>query len=305
MQDATALPPPTIRQVVAHPPTSLLSWVRKILTMALAVLVGLFAVCGTFLLFAQNGMIYHPMKYEPVLLRGLPPNCHRIEFQTSQGRQVAYYMAPRKAAPNTKPSRLWVMFHGNASLALDWLDVVENLDTTATAFLLVDYPGYGECQGKPGRKRIIESSESAIAALATYLSVTVGELERDLNVVGFSIGGAVGLEFAVRHPLRQVVLISPFTTLKDVAKLVVGRPLSIFLLENYDNISRMKELMAAPSPPQFTIYHGTADTLIPPSMGQQLADLAGTHATFKPAPGADHVTVLPAVEGDLKTSLRN
>ncbi len=46
----------------------------------------------------------------------------RLPFSTAQGRQVAFFVPP--AAPEAKNYPVWVVFGGNAMLALDWADML-------------------------------------------------------------------------------------------------------------------------------------------------------------------------------------
>jgi pimeloyl-ACP methyl ester carboxylesterase len=185
-----------------------------------------------------------------------------------------------------------VVFSGNASVALDWLDFVEAAKDRATAFLLVDYPGYGLCEGKPSRQSIAEASESALTALAAGLKCAVPDLEKNLRVLGFSIGAAAGMEFAVRHPPRRVLLVSPFTSLKDMARIAVGRVLSNVAVDRFDNRARLDELAALPQPPKVVILHGTADDIVPFSMGRELAERQPKIAEFRPVQCADHNSMM-------------
>jgi hypothetical protein len=40
-----------------------------------------------------------------------------------------------------------------------------------TAFLLVDYPGYGICQGKPNPRTILENAEGALQTLLEWMGL--------------------------------------------------------------------------------------------------------------------------------------
>ncbi|MBA3963805.1 MAG: hypothetical protein H0X40_18155 [Chthoniobacterales bacterium] len=50
------------------------------------------------------------------------------------------------------PARVWVLFCGNGSLALDWLPLARRDQNTGDAFLLIDYPGYGKISPAMGRE---------------------------------------------------------------------------------------------------------------------------------------------------------
>lgn len=256
-----------------------------------------------FLFGCQRRLIYLPHAYVPADLGMLPRNAVQMSFATSAGRQTAFYMPATDSANGaaSPPRRLWVCFQGNGATALSWLDTTQRVRAPGVGFLFVDYPGYGMSQGKPKRSSIVEATEGAYAALAEHYGVTTADLDRDVGTLGFSIGSAVALEFASRHPVRRVVLLAPFTSLMDMARRSVGWPLCLMLLDRFDNRARLAELVARSVPPRVTIYHGTADDIVPFTMGQTLARAHPAMIEFHPVPGSDH-NQLPELA---KSPLRN
>jgi pimeloyl-ACP methyl ester carboxylesterase len=77
-----------------------------------------------------------------------------------------------------------------------------------------------------------------------------------------------------------------------MARRAIGWPLCWLLLHNFDNRARMAELAARPQPPRVTIFHGSADTLIPEEMGRSLAEAFPKMATFHEVADADHNSVV-------------
>jgi pimeloyl-ACP methyl ester carboxylesterase len=240
--------------------------------------VGFPLVFATILFFLQRRIIYFPSKYELGEKRMLIGKMAQpVPYRTAAGDQTAFYVA---AHPGKRPARLWVLFAGNASRALDWLDFLDPLLSSPTGpetgFLLIDYPGYGLCEGRPTRAAIDQSSEAAFAALARRWGGDAQALEGDLNILAHSLGTAAGLQFAAHHPVRRVVLAAPFTSLEAMARQTVGRPLCWLLLDRFDNRARLGELARRTPRPAVTIFHGDADEIIPVAQGRELArDYAG------------------------------
>ena len=266
--------------------TRLRSWIVTLLFLALALVV----IPAALLFFRQHSLIYYPRKYAPGYERVLPAGAVPLRYTTLAGNQVAFYVPPRSGA--APPSRVWVMFTGNASVALDWLDVVAMSRNEGDGFLLIDYPGYGASEGVAAIATTRGSADKAVSTLAEHLQISEADLAARLSVVGLSLGAAAALDFAAGHPIQRAVLIAPFTSLRDMAARLFTKPASLLLLENYDNRSRVLELAKREPPPRITIFHGIADTLIPPDMGRQLAESAPVITTFVPVQGANHDTVM-------------
>jgi pimeloyl-ACP methyl ester carboxylesterase len=256
--------------------------------MKISLVILLLIVLAALLALAQRRMIYFPRAYPTSL--PLPAGALVLEFTTSQGRQTAFYLPP--AAPQGEGgSNLWLLCGGNGALALDWLDLVSDFPDHSAAFLLLDYPGYGRCQGRPGPAAIREATEQALVALAARLGRPLPELRENLSGLGHSLGAAAVLLYAARHPVKQLVLVAPFTSLKEMATLVVGPLLARTLLHDYDNRARLREVLARQPEVPITIIHGSHDKIVPVAMGRELAGLS-PRIVYREIDRGDHNYIL-------------
>jgi pimeloyl-ACP methyl ester carboxylesterase len=273
-----------------------------VLRTLLLLLIAMGLIAG-FIGCVQRKMIYHPQRYEQRLLDSLPDRLVRVPYTVEGREQVAFYLPPRTASDD-KPTRTWVLFHGNASLALWWMRwIEEDVNVDDVAWLLVDYPGYGMNDGKPTRASIVMATESVIPALATVIDTPREDIESDLSTLGFSMGAAAAAEFAVRHPVKNVVMLAPFTSLGAMARRTVGWPLSEVLIDRFDNTKRLEQLSARSTPPRVVILHGDRDTVVPFSQGRRLAEQFPEMVRFVPVAGADHVDILDSTASQLREIL--
>lgn len=252
---------------------------------------------SALLFFVQHQLIWFPRSYPANYTDMLPDRTVRLEYETGEGKQLAFYLPPANAN-GAKPERIWVVFSGNGSVALDWLGFIGEHPTQTDGFLLIDYPGYGRCQGSAEPACIAQSSDAALAELAKHLGTDAAGLEPKVNVLAHSIGCGAALEFATRHPARKMILISPFTSLRDMAWRTVG-PFCWVLRHNFDNRARLSEIAASKNPPRVFIFHGADDTFIPPTMGRELAGMHPEITTFQEVPEADHNSVVKAASNDV------
>ena len=262
------------------------SWIwARVTTVVLAgagiLLVGIAAM----VFFNQHSMIYHPRPYSAGYARALPEGGIEIEYNVPFGRQTAFYIP----AKEPQPKRLWVAFCGNGSLALDWTGILDYYPDKGAGFLLIDYPGYGRNSGYATIDSTRTTANAAFDALAKRLGIDKDGIE--ICVLGHSLGAAAGLDFAAQHLIQRMVLISPFTTLREEAAYVVGGLLSRLLVENYDNRENLREIIGRNPNVRIAIFHGTDDTVIPVKMG---ADLKRNFPStdYFPVENADHGTVL-------------
>ncbi len=216
---------------------------------------------------------YHPDSVETFIASG--PG-REISYETSFGTQYAYYLTPIAGIKNA-PSRIWVLFGGINSLALGWIPWFESYPDSTTAFLLIEYPGYGCNSGTPRVRRINESAVGAFNALDRILKNKISEKRIELGILGHSLGSGTALQFAVQADADRLVLISPFTSLNALTAYRYGSFLGTFYAwinpENYKNTGNLMTIMGNNPEIKISIIHGTADKVIPAWMGRELAAL--------------------------------
>jgi uncharacterized protein len=239
--------------------------------------------------FKQHSMVYHPRPYGAGYAQALPANGEEISYTLPFGKQTAFYISPRSSGRS--PVRLWVAFCGNGSLALDWTTILAGYPNSHDAFLLVDYPGYGKCEGYATIASMRASSDAALTTLTKRLALSEEEMESRLCTIGHSLGSAVAIDFGSRHRVQRVVAIAPFTTLREEAARIITGPLSHLLIESYDNRAGIAEIRKRNPEAKIAIFHGTNDEVIPVRMGRDIAQKF-PFIDFFSVEGANHVTVL-------------
>ena len=233
-----------------------------------------------WLVVSQAGMIYFPTSYTEGALAAMERDgLRRIDFETGQGEQAAFYKGPAEGLPK----KVWLVFCGNGGRAADYRDVAVRDDY---GYFFIDYPGYGACSGRPGPKRI----DKQVTAAVTALGKSLGDagLRGRLCAFGHSIGAAVALRAAVMLDIDEVVIVSPFTSMKAMAELSVGKILSNALLHRFDNVKALGELVAAHPDARVALFHGKVDAVVPFAMGEELAKRFPETITFTPVPGNGH-----------------
>ena len=237
-----------------------------------------FAVLAIY--FLQDRMMFFPRTYSERALSGFEP----FHYEAVGGEHTAALVGNLE-----KPSRVWIVFGGNGSLALNFLDLAHRVverDPTGCV-LLVDYPGYGNNPGRPGRASIQKATDALWETLPSTLGLSPPELTSRTSVLGHSLGAAVGMEFAAKWEISSVIAISPFTSMQEMANRQVSRALAIGLKHRWDNRAALDRIVGLEG--AFVhIYHGERDRLIPASMGRDLRDRHPLNVGYFPIPNAGH-----------------
>ncbi len=257
---------------------------RKV-TRALVIFCLLLLAALSVLYFRQHSMVYHPRPYDQSYAYAFPANGVEINYTVATTKYCAYYIP----ATAPLPKRLWIAFCGNGSLALDWTTILREYWAKDDAFLLIDYPGYGKNGGYATIVSTGASADAALKALNDRLKLSEDQLT--VCTIGHSLGAAVALDFATHHRVEKVVLIAPFTTLREEAATMLGGWVARLLIESYDNRANLAEAAKLNPDARIAIFHGTRDQVIPVRMGRELAR-EFPFVEFFPIEDADHVSVL-------------
>ena len=248
-------------------------------------LVGLISLVVLF----QDRFIYFPGRYSAAQLQeARSVGVQEVRFRTSQGDQTAFFW--RNGDSGTAPENISLLFGGNGDVALAWVGLIHAFATPGPGYLLIDYPGYGICKGRPNPRTILENSEHA---LQTLLEKRGWKFRPDsLCVLGHSLGGAAALQFAARNAVRKILLLSTFTTMDDMVRTQIHIPLGPLLRHRFDNIASLKAILSQNEVPEICIFHGQSDEIIPLKMGRALAQLDSGRIKFSEIPGSSHNKII-------------
>lgn len=273
--------------------------IRSVVVRIFIILAVVASIPLVLLTSCQSKLIYFPRPYgaDPTAKWSTETHGKPIEFTTSQGRQRAFLQGDLKS-----PRNLWIVCGGNGTVALDWSEWLQKHAPPEDAYLLVDFPGYGDCEGYPNPARIRESLRAAVP-LATKALGWADPNPAQLRFFGHSLGAAACMIGATEFKIQRGVLLAPFTSTMDMANVVTGLPVGFLVTHRFDNEARLAEL-AARGPGEVIILHGSDDESIPVTMGRKLAEQQKDVVHFIEIPGGRHNTIQDQNAGDLSDALR-
>jgi hypothetical protein len=186
-----------------------------------------------------------------------------------------------------------VFLHGNAGNVTHRIDHALAVLNAGSAFLVVDYRGYGKSEGRPSERGLYEDADAAYAEL-----LQLGYAPERIIVQGESLGTAIAVDLAMRKRCAGVILESPLISAGRIAATVlpfVG-PLVIRGYDTYSKISRVH----AP----LMVIHGDADEIVPFSQGRVVFDAGNKPKQFWTVPGAHHNDLLDIAGSEYAAHLR-
>jgi fermentation-respiration switch protein FrsA (DUF1100 family) len=190
----------------------------------------------------------------------------------------AWWAAP----PEWSPSQGAVLFcHGNGG-NLSWRgpSMRQWIEELRSAVLLIDYPGYGRSGGSPSESGCYAAGDAAFAWLTDDRHVPP---ERIL-LYGGSLGGAVAIDLAARHPHRALAVLCTFTSFPNMAQKTFPWLPGRWLVRNqFNNLAKISSVHG----PVF-IAHGRQDHLVPYAHGEQLFEAAHAPKRFFPLSSFGH-----------------
>lgn len=256
----------------------------KLLAIAAAFAVAGLTLVGIALWAWQERIVWQPPR--PPFPAG--DRVFRGDYRAADGQPLfAYVVAPgasgRGAAPEAAGRDVLLAFHGNADLAvwlIPWGEEVAR--RTGALVVLAEYRAYG---GLPGRPTYDGARLDARAAYDYALSL--GADPARVTVFGHSLGSAVAGELARQVRPRALVLQSPFTSARDMARLIAPSPVLLgwraIARVHFDTEGRVRELDAP-----VWVAHGDRDLIIPVRLGRRVYEAARVKGELLVVPGAGH-----------------
>lgn len=237
---------------------------------------------GPLLRAITNLFVFHPVRGQHTQPSQLDMEFSDLRIVAEDGVRTQAWWMPSSVSAAQFSGATVLTFHGNGGTMADRLDWCQQIVARGASVLAVEYRGYGESEGTPSEEACRADARAALAEARRLSADRPGPL----LIHGRSLGGAIAIALAAESKHDGLIAESTFTRVGDMAALT-GIPMARQLVAyQFDSVDYIGEVDA----PVFLV-HGTADTLVPYSMGESLRDARislGRQVRFFPVEGGEH-----------------
>jgi uncharacterized protein len=232
---------------------------------------GLYLFLVALLALAQTWLIF-PSWMVPSLQAELPPDAERVTLQVETGDLVGLRLPPAGG-----DHRTLIAFGGNAwnadALALYLRSIFPEREIVA-----FHYRGYGPSAGRTSAAALLKD------ALAIHDAIAAARNEPRIIAIGLSIGAGPAAHLAAERPLDGLVLITPFDTLRALARQhYPWVPVGALLRHEMDVAGALSRTTAP-----VAIITAARDTIIPAERSAAVRNAARNLVLDRSLNGLDH-----------------
>jgi uncharacterized protein len=222
----------------------------------LPVIVCCLAICST--VAVAQSFLYYPRVYSAAQVNRMAQSANLQRWTNAIGANIGL----KRLSPKQPASGSILIFYGNGSSATGCARYADDIQTVAAMDVyILEYPGYEDRPGPPSEKSIFDAASDGLQMIPT---------NKPIYLIGASLGSGVAsyLAGAFTNRIAGIVLLSPFTSVADVAQYLYPElPVSSLLVDQF------------PSEDYLRNYHGKVgitvdgkDTIVPEKFGLRLYD---------------------------------
>ena len=247
---------------------------RRLLT----VIVGAFAVglaaLALLVRWIEPRFAFYPTRGESETPRdyGVPYDAMTVD--TADGEHLRAWVM-RAAAPRANV----VYFHGNGANLSNWAAVLTGIVRHGYSVFAFDYRGYGESTGRPSERGLYRDVDAIVGRASASEEPGVPTI-----YWGRSLGGTMAAYAATVRPPDGLILESGFVNaraaVRDSTPLVILSLFSTYRFPTAEFTNRANRPVL--------VMHGTADSVIPFTLGRQLFEALTVPKHFAVIEGGDH-----------------
>jgi uncharacterized protein len=256
---------------------------RSRLAWFLAALLVCFAGGCAYLDTKQGNWIFNPVHGEWRGYRGVPEGTEEVWIPVGKhGEKLHAWWTPQND-PNA-PALLYL--HGARWNLTGSVARIPRWNQMGFSVLAIDYRGFGKSAFADGSAPTERSANEDAAAAWAYLVARNPSADAKRFIFGHSLGASMATHLAINESgASGLILEGAFTSIPDMIKETKWGflPVGFLVTQRFDNIERIDEVKIP-----ILFVHGTADTIVPFSMGERLYAAAKASKRMLRAEGGSH-----------------
>jgi len=235
------------------------------------VLLIIFSSCESII----NSLAFYPDTDYNVKSENLPSYIEPFMLSTSDGIKLeSLYFHHIKRSP-----KIVIYFHGNAGNLYSRIGEASVIYNMGYDIIISGYRGYGRSTGEPSENGIYIDGRTVLDYVTTALNYKPGMI----YIYGRSIGTTVAVEISQNIPFGGVILITPFTSARDLIKEKYPDIFAGIGGNHFQSINKIVNLKSA-----VLVIHGTDDEIIPYDLGVKLYEAYPGTKRFISITGGSH-----------------
>jgi uncharacterized protein len=212
------------------------------------------AVCAAYY-FWQEKIIFHPVALAANYTFSFNNQFTEYNFQTPDNQSINAVLFQH---PN--PKGIIVYCHGNADNIARWGAIAEKLVQYGYEVLVFDYRGYGKSTGKVTEENLFADAKLVYNFAKTRFA------EAQIVVYGRSLGTGIATFLAATNSPKHLVLETPYYSILEMSQRYANwLPTKLLLKYPLRTDLRITDVQAP-----ISIFHGTADEIVPYESGSKL-----------------------------------
>ncbi len=247
---------------------------KRTLSRWVKIILMLYGLIGIAIYYLQDYMLFHPEKMEKNSAYDfrIPHKELNIPFNDSSNISVVQFTSSHAARG------VVLYFHGNRKNIGWYAKYAAAFTKKDYEVWMIDYPGYGKSTGKLTERVLYDYAEQL------YRLATARFAKDSIILYGKSMGTGIAAWLASRRSCRQLILETPYYSMTSlVAHYFPVYPVSRMIHYKLPTYQYLQQIIAP-----ITIFHGSADGVIPYSNAEKLQPFLKPGDRFITINGGSH-----------------